>query len=58
MAWWPRRKQGKHAALPGNGHLANQAVDRAAKDLEETIKRGRQVDKLVLLVRQEFRTRP
>jgi hypothetical protein len=59
MAWWPRRKRGRHAitASNGNGQLANQAVDRAAKDLQETIKRGSEVDKIVRLVRREFGAR-
>jgi hypothetical protein len=59
MAWWPRKKnRGRHSVLPGNGHLANQAVDRATEDLKRTIMRRQEVDKLVLEVRRAWRTHP
>jgi hypothetical protein len=59
MAWWPRRKsRGRHAAMPGNGHLANLAVSKATEDLKQTIMRRQEVDKLVLEVRRAWRSHP
>lgn len=55
MGWWRlKRTRGRHAILPGNGHLANAALDRAAEDLKETIMRRPYNDRLVALVRREF----
>lgn len=58
MAWWNKgRKRGKHALVTGNDQMVERAVSRANEDLKQTIIKGKEVDRLVLLVRREFGVR-
>jgi predicted heme/steroid binding protein len=57
MAWWPKRRPGRHTAGPDGGHPITQAMERAAQDLRESIKERPKIDKLAELVRQEFGVR-
>lgn len=57
MAWWPRRKRGKHAMAPATGHPNVAAMERVAEDLRETINRRPEIDRLAKRVRREFGVR-
>jgi len=57
MAWWPRKKRGRHSMAPDPGHPATQAINKAADDLKDSIKDRPEVDRLVQLVQREFGAR-
>lgn len=58
MAWWPKRRQGRHVAGSGESHPITQAMERAAQTLKESIEERPKIDKLAAAVRQEFGVRP
>jgi hypothetical protein len=56
MAWWPKRKRGRHTAEP-TGHPITVAMEKAASDLRESIMERPDIDRLAALVRREFGVR-